>query len=69
MVQKYFFIDNQTLNDFLSKNSIDISSIGTNSTIIRIKLWCNCGTIPQFHPTVEFPLIQVDPTHLSESNG
>ena len=34
MVQKYFFIDNQTPNDFLSKSSIDISSIGINSTVI-----------------------------------
>ena len=22
-----------------------------------IKLWCNCGTVPQFHPIVGFPLI------------
>ena len=37
--------------------------------IIRIKLWCNCGTVPQLYPTVGFSLIQMNPTHLSGSNG
>ncbi|KAH9800701.1 putative chlorophyll(ide) b reductase NYC1 [Citrus sinensis] len=40
----------------------------SKKTLVHAKV-CNCGTVPQLHPTVGFPSIQVDPTYLSGSNG
>ena len=53
---------NKKRNFICNINSFVVSEVGT-------KLWCNCGTVPQLHPTVGFSLFQVDLTHLSGSNG